>query len=962
MAFVKKEDILHASKGGLDIILKYYPQANDVLVHKKKNFKIRHTEKTASATIKQLEDGIWVVTDFGGDQIPKNAIAICMEEDNLSFKEACDKLGGLLGLTGEKIQDGPKAKISKRALKTNEEPGKWYFEFKDGFTPEELAVLGPRINEEHLNTYKLKAVKQMTRCKDNEAVVWESTPEYPIFCFDMGEWQKILQPKSANKKYRFMYAGKKPKNHIFGLGFLKKEYQKYRALHEKTEIEGEKKEDEKPYKLPKVIIGSGDRDSLNIFSMADGGHNIAKSHYVIWLNSETDTLSYEDYRRLSTWCNNIYNIPDLDKTGIKAGARLGLRHLDIKTIWLPKELAEKRDWRGNPRKDFRDFIELYYDASKPRKFINRFNKLIETALPMRFWDVWASDNGMKYKFNNTQAYHFLKHSGFGRIKDENTDEYVFIQKVDNIVRKVKPVDIENYVHLFLEKRQMPIALRNMVYTTGQLKEASLNKLPVLDIDFKDSDSDRQFFFCKNKTWEISKKGIIEHKLGDYDKYTWEDKIIDHRVKAEDPYFEITKDQQNNYDIKVLEKDCDYFNFLINGSRIHWRKDLEEAFDNNIDRLVAKEYAIKNKFEIAGSNLSEDEKYEQKLHLINKIYAIGYLLHKHKAPNKAWAVYAMDNKISEGSESHGGSGKSLSLSSLKNVLKNFKTIKGRDVRVTQNDFIYDGVTKFTDAILVDDANQYLNYDFFFSEITGSMNVNPKTKTPYELDFSDSPKFIFSSNFPPRNLDPSTARRLLFVVFSDYYHFNKEDEYLQVRQVSDDFEGKNLFDSWNENQWNKYFNFLAQCLSFFLSNEGKFDPPMGNVKIRNLRAEMGAKFFDWALNFFFQKNDTGTEYLNLNTDLSKRDTEKDFENETGIKNLTPQNFKKKLKSFCQLHGWTFSDKEREDKHHRIMARFNGKSQEILFIKAEEQITIDQTIEQPEGSPLKPKDETDWFDEIK
>jgi hypothetical protein len=58
--------------------------------------------------------------------------------------------------------------------------------------------------------------------------------------------------------------------------------------------------------------------------------------------------------------------------------------------------------------------------------------------------------------------------------------------------------------------------------------------------------------------------------------------------------------------------------------------------------------------------------EQKLHLINKIYCIGYLLHTGIKYCKPWCVFAMDNKISETGESNGGSGKFNGLGSLYHI--------------------------------------------------------------------------------------------------------------------------------------------------------------------------------------------------------------------------------------------------------------------------------------------------------
>ena len=51
------------------------------------------------------------------------------------------------------------------------------------------------------------------------------------------------------------------------------------------------------------------------------------------------------------------------------------------------------------------------------------------------------------------------------------------------------------------------------------------------------------------------------------------------------------------DIKILEKDCDFLNYLINGSRVHWRK--EEKNGGFVP------------YEIDGKTLSNEEISEQK---------------------------------------------------------------------------------------------------------------------------------------------------------------------------------------------------------------------------------------------------------------------------------------------------------------------------------------------------------------
>ncbi len=143
---------------------------------------------------------------------------------------------------------------------------------------------------------------------------------------------------------------------------------------------------------------------------------------------------------------------------------------------------------------------------------------------------------------------------------------------------------------------------------------------------------------------------------------WEDKILDHLVNIQKPHFTIDSKDPSNCNIQVLKTDNKFLNYLINSIKIYWREDLEKPFSTDEAGLKDKDlYYQSNQFNIAGKNLSKDQVQEQMQHLCNKIYALGYFLHKYKDDSNAFFVYAMDHKISELDESHGGgSGKSATL--------------------------------------------------------------------------------------------------------------------------------------------------------------------------------------------------------------------------------------------------------------------------------------------------------------
>ena len=197
------------------------------------------------------------------------------------------------------------------------------------------------------------------------------------------------------------------------------------------------------------------------------------------------------------------------------------------------------------------------------------------------------------------------------------DGYHFVHVDDNIVKQVLPVEIEGFVHNFLKERQAPIPLRDLVYGQ-QLSVTKLNKLDTFNVDFSSEDKEYQYMFFSNAVLKISAEELKLVKKGEkLDKYIWESKRHEHNIFLEDKHFTISKDKDGNDDIIVHRQDNMYLNFLTNASRVHWRKELEDSIENLKPKAKA-EYLETHKFSIAGPNLSKEEQYEQKLHLINKI--------------------------------------------------------------------------------------------------------------------------------------------------------------------------------------------------------------------------------------------------------------------------------------------------------------------------------------------------------
>ncbi|MVM39446.1 hypothetical protein GO730_20780 [Spirosoma sp. HMF3257] len=961
---IEVKDLL-AIDGGLSYIIHRYPDARDSETKPKRKFKIRN-EKTASAGLKKLEDGTWIVTDFGGEHKGRNAVAVCQFEDNVDFVTALNTVAAFYQFDGVEVQSA-KPGYNSWFAKPDESQGWMTFQEKEFELYDALAIfkigawlaLG-RDDDARLvaavklcTYYHLKCLKSYTYTTDGKTHEYSSNEHFPIFLWDEGDWKKLYKPKDK-KEFRFQYYGTKPESFIHGLDQAQKKFGQLQAKadEEYDPDDEDAEENRKDKKLPAFMLCSGGSDALNVAAL---GYEVG------WNNSETAKLKATDVKEFFRIAYDVYNIPDIDATGLKEAHKLAMEFLAIRTIWLPMELRTYTDERGNPCKDVRDFLKHF------RKF--HFEELRRIALPYQFWDEDMSRDEktgrpkvkfgkpiVKYSFNNVHGYNFLFRNGFARMPSQKEKEgFIFVHVENNVVKPIDTGKVKDFIFGFLEDRKMNVDLRNSMYRTPHLSDSSLGNLPMFVGDFKTYGPDYQYMFFKKSAWKITASGVKEEKGGSLDKFIWENKVINHKADVMKPMFSIQK-KDGAWDIEIKDKSCLFFKFLIQTARVHWRKELEERLklcemDAKARKNYAEQYGFSEEevaqmmghntaelqaayrkeyqFSIDGGLLLPEEIAEQKLHLVNRIFSIGYAIHRYKNPAKPWAVFAMDNKLSDDGESHGGAGKGIVAKALYKVLSKVQ-LDGRNTKLVENPHVFENVDTDTDLIHVEDANEYLNFGFFFAPLTSSMTINPKQKRSFEIQFEDSSKFWFDTNFGDRMTDPSSLRRKLYTVFGDYYHENNGD-YKESWTPNDDF-GKTLFTDFTAEEWNAFYNFMAQCLAFYLSCEEKIVPPMANVSKRNLMSEMGDHFRGWAEVYF------SPESGNLDKLVLKEEAMKDFEMSTKLKTFSSQRFLKALKAWSKYHGYTLNPDELLNSQGRIVRRPDGTGtpKEMVYVQTPGQDT--------------------------
>lgn len=877
--------ILEATNGGLDIILSLYPEAEKGGT--KGHFKLRD-EKTASASMFKNNSGIYIVKDFG-DGKAYNGVSLYEWYHNLEFKEALSQLAKRYNVADEngKKQEN-KAKYFSQNKEKDDVEGITYEirELRDS----DCKLFGPYVSKNDLLLSNIKAVKQYKVVKGGKVHVFQETPSYPIYVYEYKDFQKIYQPLSEDKGYRFMYIGEKPADYVFGLEEVISTYNHALEVAESANSEGLTAKEKYECKLDYVVIASGDSDAVNFRSL---GVN------VVWAGSESAKINKLIFN-LFKYCKKVINVPDIDSTGVKEGIAKALENINLFTAWIPDEIKKGTDFRGKHKKDFKD----YCNHLKNSKFysknaaIKKVDKWLSSSINLRFWDEKYNKNGTTYKLNYESCIYFLAANGYGLYQpNEFTCELVKV--TDNIVSKIEVKQVREFINNYLRENNHPQDLRNTIYESRFLTEGKLiADLPTLELDFTTAGRDFQYFHFKGVSWLITKEEIKEVKPCDVPYHVWSDDVKPHRPKIQPKivHYELGelefpngKKQKRILTQGYKPNDCLFFKFLHLTSNPFWQtKSLDEAQEKEVEN-----------------------------HLLNKFYALGYMLHDYKQLDKALALWIMEEEVIEDGASNGGTGKSLFIQAVKYFLgdRKVKNRNGRDKELVRK-WPYDGVTEKTKIYWFDDCEKYIDVKYFYAGITGDVIAEHKSKQIQSFPFEKAGKHVFTSNYGPRGMDGSTLRRFLFVMFSDYFHAENSEKGLKQYSPSDEF-GKQLFIDFTDEEHNSYYNTLAQAVQFYLNVPFKVEPPMANVEKRRLISTIGEAFKDWADTYFCKENEK------LNRNVLKEDAFKAFVEETKLKTFNSQRFNSYLKLWCQFYDYEFNPEDAEgySKHHKCIMKRTG-----------------------------------------
>lgn len=229
--------------------------------------------------------------------------------------------------------------------------------------------------------------------------------------------------------------------------------------------------------------------------------------------------------------------------------------------------------------------------------------------------------------------------------------------------------------------------------------------------------------------------------------------------------------------------------------------------------------------------------------------IGYMLHGYKDCTFLPAVILTDEIISD--DPNGGSGKGIIIKAISHF-KNVVEIDGKNFDFSRS-FAFQRVNLDTQIIAFQDVQSKFDFEKLFSIITEGISVEKKNKDEFSIPFSESPKVMVTTNYVIKGSGSSHERRKIELELTQHYHsgFSPKDEF-----------GRRLFDSWDDMDWNKFYNFMFDCVRIYL-RYGVIEAKSVNLDYKKVVAVTSKEFVEWA-----------DEYIIPNNEYNKKDMFDDF----------------------------------------------------------------------------------------
>jgi hypothetical protein len=286
--------------------------------------------------------------------------------------------------------------------------------------------------------------------------------------------------------------------------------------------------------------------------------------------------------------------------------------------------------------------------------------------------------------------------------------------------------------------------------------------------------------------------------------------------------------------------------------------------------------------------------------------IGYLLHQYKDPARPFAVILGEETDNE--EKGGGTGKGIFVKALSYIVKTIR-VDGKNFNMSKN-FAFQRVDVDTRIVAIEDTRRKVDFEGFYSIITEGITVEKKNKDEFFIPYKDSPKIMFTTNYTITQTGVHAKRRQRVFEFAPYFS--------NIHTPEDEF-GHKLFDDWDKDEWNRFFNLLFYCLQDYLKNgvaNMEFSEKMAKKAVKN---NYGGEFLEWFEEFLGQPEVCGQW-------TSVESLHNEFLNVYGLdkKEYPRKRFSAAIKHGCELMKIDLESKRNVVEHNKIAIKISQKNE--------------------------------------
>lgn len=424
--------------------------------------------------------------------------------------------------------------------------------------------------------------------------------------------------------------------------------------------------------------------------------------------------------------------------------------------------------------------------SDAKETIKNYNENIGLKI-LTFWDV--NPENMKISIVRTKFVNFIQSEGGFALYyyDKNSNLFRIIREEDGLIEEASPEQMKKFVQQYIQT--LPAVFDN---TTNE---------DLLEVVYKN----HNILFAENFLEFLHRNDV--------------DFLKDTKNAAYFPFKNgvvcVTKDK---YELKTygeLKKSI-------------WKS-----------QVINHEVILYNESEVEPSNI-EYYKFIQKIcgddpeRIEYCMSIIGYLLHKYKDKSNTYSVVLTEETDDE--KKGGGTGKGIFTYALTQLI-NTVQVDGKNFKLDKN-FAFQRVKLDTKLIAINDIRKRIDFEGFYSIITEGITIEKKNKDELYIPYEDAPKILFSTNYTIPAAANHAKRRLRVLEFSQYFKEN----------LPKDFFGHQLFDDWDRDEWNRFYNLMFCCVQMYLQGGLKNLKKTTGAARKEIKTAFGEEFLEWLDDYF------------------------------------------------------------------------------------------------------------------